>query len=349
MAVGQGAIINALSYLALGRESTFKTYDTATAGLDFMSASFKTMREDKVLEQIETSRTYSQSIKMMKKIEGEFEYYPTVAQTAVAYILQNGFGGTVTSATATGETAGGLAFTHTFSIGNFDNSYTSLCVNHRKGGSSTAYTYQYNGIRVNELGFSAEIDDALKGTVGLSIVDSTQSANDVSAAIGHQAQDGPLSFVNGRISVSDSLGSLSSGAYWHVQSFEFGIANSIKADAGSGRIGSAVLDVLPPGIATFNFTVNMRFDTLTAYDGMLNNTRFAAEFEFTGNTIGTSVINEAIKFQMPNLKISAAGDPEVGGPDEFLTSEVTFTVLRDNSSASGYAVQALLTNAIASY
>lgn len=349
MSVGENAIINALSYLAIGRESTFKTYDTATAGLDFLSASFKTTKEDKILEQIETSRAYSKSIKTMKKIEGSFEYYPSVDQTALAYILQNGFGGTLTSATATGETAGGLAFTHTFEIGNFDNSYSSLCMNHRKGGSASAFVFQYNGIRVNEMGFTGEIDDALKGTVGLMVVDSTQTANDVSGVIGGQSKEGPLSFVNGRVSVENSIGAATSTSFWHVQSFEFGLANSIKGDASSGRIGSDTIDVLPPGIASFNFTVNMRFDTLTAYDGMLNNTQFAAQLEFTGNTIGTSVIKEAIKFDMPCLKISNSGDPEVGGPDEFLTAEVAFTVLRDDSTSTGYALKGYLTNAIASY
>src|SRR5688572_5295723 len=112
MAVGQGALIGGDSYLAIGRESTFGTGVTATAGLDFISCSLKANKENKIIEQIERSRTFSKRISLSKSIGGDVDYYYAPRVLACNYLLQNAFGGTVTSATATGETAGGGAFTH---------------------------------------------------------------------------------------------------------------------------------------------------------------------------------------------------------------------------------------------
>lgn len=349
MAAGDSAIISALSYLAIGRETTFKTYNTATAGLDVLSSSFKTIKENKILEEITTTRTYGKRISTIKKIEGSVEAYAYAESTAMAYMLENAFGSVITSATATGETVGGTAFTHTFNVGNFDQSYSSLCINHRKGDTSSGFVYEYNGTRLNELAFSSEIDDSLKFNAGLMIVDSTNTTNDVASQLA-TLENQPLSFVNGRISVlQGTLGAITTTAFWHVQSFELGLNNSIKGDSESGRIGSDVLDVLPAGIASFSFNVTMRFNTLAAYNGMLNESKFAAELEFLGDTLTTSSIRRGLKFQMPELYISDAGDPEVAGPDGVLTSEVTFHVLRDESSAGGYALRAQLTNDVASY
>jgi hypothetical protein len=76
---------------------------------------------------------------------------------------------------------------------------------------------------------------------------------------------------------------------------------------------------------------------------MIAATEFAAEFEFLGTTVPTSVIRRGLKLQFQKLTIKDAGDPEISGPDESLISTVAFNVLRDES-ATGYAVRALLTN-----
>lgn len=349
MAVGQGSYEGYASYLAIGRETTFGTYDTATAGLEFLTASMKTMQESKVLEQVERSRTYSKTIRLGKIIEGEIEGYAYARDNAFNYLLQNAMGGTITVATATGETAGGAALTHTYSIGDMQNSYTSLCINMRKGQSAGGFVYEYNGVRVNEMMFTAEIDEALKFTASVMGKDSTQTSNDVASVL-TQNSDEPLNFINGRVSVvADSLGAATSTSFWHVQSVEFGIQNSLKSEAEARRIGSDTVDIMPVGIATIPLTVTMRFDTTTAYDGMLADTDFAVELEFQASTLSTSVIRRGAKFKFPVCKISDAGDPEVGGPDGILTSQVVFQVLRDTSSAGGYAFQAEVTNDTTNY
>lgn len=335
--------------MGFGRETTFGTGVTSTAGLNFISASLKTTKETKILETVETNRAFTKRIGLSRTIEGDVEFYIDPDNNAFAYLMENAFGAVPITATATSETTGGLAFTHTFSIGNIqDASYTSLSINMRKGDSAAGQVFEYVGARVNELTFSAEIDDALICTASMMIKDSTATTNDVASSITGRQTD-CLNFTNGRISVETSFAALTTTSFWHVQSMEFGLANSLKSDTGSRRIGSDVLQVLPPGMASFTFNTTIRFDTTTAYDAMLAETQLAAQFEFLGDTLATSSIRQGLKLTMPEVFIMDAGDPEVGGPDEILTADVTFAVLRDDSSASGFAIQAELTNATTSY
>jgi hypothetical protein len=348
MPVGQGALYGFDSYLAVGRETTLGTYNTCTAGLDFMSESLKTMKESKVLEQIERTRTYSKRVQLSKKCEGDIEGYYQPLSDACNFLLQNAMGGTITSATATGETVGGGAFSHTFALGSMDQSYPSLCINVRKGGSSGGKVWQYHGVRVNELTFSAEIDEALKFSTSLIGMDSTQNSNDVASVLSSTSHD-VLSFVSGRVSVETSFGSLTSTSFWHVQSVEFGISNSLKNGADARRLGTDALSILPVGVQSFPLTMKIRFDTTTAYDAMMNGTQLSAQLEFLGSTITGSAIRQGLKINIPRIYVEDAGDPEIGGPDEVLMSEVTFQVLRDVSSATGYAVQLVVTNTKSSY
>lgn len=351
MAVGQGSLVSGLSYAAVGRNTTTGLgYNTTTANLEFLSASLKLSKESKILEQVEISRTFSKRIGLGRKVEGEVEFYANPDDTATNYIFQNAFGGAITSATATGETAGGAAFTHTYEIGLItDQSYGSLCMNIRKGDSAGAKIFEYHGLRVNELTFTAEIDEALKCNASFMGKDVTQTSNDVSSTLTCTSSDSILNFTSGRLSVETTFAGLTSTSFWHVQNVEFGLANSIKSENEARRIGSDTVDVLVPGMATFTFNATIRFDTTSAWNSMVNETKLSAQLEFTGDTLSGSVIQRGLKLTMPEVYVMEAGEPEIGGPDEILTSEVQFMVLRDCSSATGYAVQLESTNLISSF
>lgn len=346
MSVGQGCLVGNLSYLAFGREVTYGTYATCTSGINFLSASLKTTKEVKVLEEIQTSRTNSNSIQLGKTVEGEAEFYFSPKNPACNYLLQNAFGGgPVTSATATGETIGGLAFTHQIDIANFAATYSSLSANMRKGQATDGKIFEYTGLRVNELTIKAELDEALICSIGMMGKNSTITANDVSSVLTTLTQE-PLSFVNGRLSI-ETTNALTTSSYWLIESMEFKLSNNLSGD--QRNIGSDVIQCLPAGMAKPELKCKIRFDTTTAYDAMMNGTRFYGEFEFLGNTLTGSKIREGLKVSMPYLLITEAGDPEVGGPNEILSSEVSFTILRDASSATGYAVRSFVTNLASSY
>lgn len=346
MAVGQSALMGHGSYIGLAREVTYGTYVTGTAGLNFLSAGLKVTKETKILEEIQTSRTNSNFIQLGRTIEGDIEFYWAPRSAASNYLLHNAFGGgAITSATATGDTIGAVSFTHQYDIRDFSATYSSLSINMRKGESVGSKIFQYSGLRVNELSFSAEIDEALKATASLIGQDVSLTTNDVSASIDASAQV-PMSFVNGRFSIETTSAGLTSTSFWHVQNFEFKVANNLNTDG--RRIGSDTIQVLPPGMANFELSCQIRFDTSTAYDAMLAGTRLFGEFEFQGDTLTGSTKREGLKITMPNLRITDAGDPEIGGSGELLTSTVTFAVLRDPTT-SGYAVRAVVTNGTSSY
>jgi hypothetical protein len=350
MADGQNANVGFSSYLAVARESTFKTYVTATAGLDFLSASFKTTVEQKTIEAISTKRTYADRISLSKVVEGEVEFHMAADSDACVFMLHNALGGgAVSSASAPGDTTGAGVMDHTFSINNFDASNTSLSFNHRKGDSTNGKVFEYRGCRINEFTLTGEVDEPLMANAAIIAVDSTVSGNDISANVLTVTGQTPLSFVNMRLSVESTFASLTSSAFWHVQSFEFGISNQLKADSDSRRIGTNILDVLPPGVAQFTLNFSMRFDTLTAYNAMLNETQLAAQLVFEGPTLTGSSLRQKITLNMPRIYIQDAGDPEVGGPDEILKAEVSCLVLRDDSTSTGYALQAVVRNKTASY
>jgi hypothetical protein len=346
---GQNANVGYSSYIAIGRELTFKTYNTCTAGLDFLSASLKTTKEIKVIEAISTKRTYADKIGLSKTVEGDIEFAMAADCDAAIFLLHNAMGGGVVStATATGDTTGSGVLQHTFSLNNFDATYSSLCINQRKGDSTNGKIYEYSGGRVNELTLSGEVDEALMCNASIIFVNSSVTANDVSSALTVTGQT-PLSFVGMRLSVENTFASLTASSFWHVQSFEFGINNSLKADSESRRIGSDVLDVLPAGVAQFTFNFSMRFDTLTAYNAMLNETQLAAQLAFEGPTLSGSSLKQKIVINMPRIFIQDAGDPEIGGPDEVIKADISCVVLRDDSTSTGYAVQMQVVNKTTGY
>lgn len=348
MSVGDSSLMGHGSYLSVGREITYGTYATSTAGLNFLSSSIKVTKETKILEEIQTSRTNSNFIQLGKTVEGEIEFYFSPTSNACNYLLQNAFGGgAITTATATGDTVGSGTFQHTYAVNDFRATYSSLSINHRKGESIGAKIFEYTGIRVNEFALTAEIDEALIANASIIAKDATLTSNDVSSALNTTSQL-PLSFVNGRFSIETSTGALTTTSFWHVQSMEFKIKNNLQSDTGARRIGSDVLQVLPAGMAQFELSCQIRFDTTTAYDAMLAGTRLVGEFQFQGDTLSGSTLRESIKITMPNLRVTDAGDPEIGGAGELLTSNVVFAVLRD-PTASGYAVQAQVINKTSSY
>lgn len=345
MTVGQGALVGNLSYIGVGREVTFGTYATSTAGLNFLSASLKTSKDVKIIEEVQTSRTNSNYIQLGKTIEGEIEFLFSPKNLASNYILHNAFGGgPVVTATATGDTTGASSFTHEINIANFDSTYSSLSINMRKGDSASSKIFEYSGLRVNEFTLKAELDNPLIASAALIGKNSTTTSNDVSSSLNTLNQV-PLSFINGRISLETS-NSMTTTSYWMASNIELKLSNNLNTD--TRRIGSDTIEALPAGMATFDFKATIRFDTLTAYNAMISGTRFYGQLEFLGDTMTGSKIREGIKLDLPFLIVKDAGDPEVGGPNEVLTSEVSFAVLRDPTT-SGYALKATVTNNTSSY
>ena len=349
--LGSGQIQAVGSYLGVGRETTWGTYATCTAGLDFFTFSLTKKKEGKILEEMvrNSSRTYMSRIQTSVMVDGEVGFYVRPQQEASNYLIQQAFGGTVSNATV----SAGASYIHTLSIGDMVNNtnsastaYQGLSLNARKGSSVDGKIFEYHGVRVNELTFSAEIDEALKASCAVMAKDSTTLSNDVATGLTY-SDGGPLTFCNAVVAVELTTTSLGTTNFWHVQSAEFGIVNNLKADADSRRLGSCVLDVLPPGVANYKLTLNMRFDTITAYNYLMDATKLSAQLYFEGVTLPSSTLKEYIQFNFPAIYVNSGAEPEIGGPDEILKSALEFHILCD--SATGYALQATMQNGTATY
>jgi len=350
--VGSSQIQAIGSYLGVGRETAWGTRVSGSDALCFLSNNLTTKKEGKLLEEIvrNRSRAYRERISISKIIDGDVGFYYRARSEACNYILQQAFGGTVSSA----EVSTAVAYLHTIQMGDMTNNAPTstssdlqgLSIAVRKGDSSTGKNFEYVGCRVNELNFAAEIDDALMCTASFVGKDSSVGTADHESTLTF-ADVTPLVFTGGRISVEDSIGACTSTAYYHVQSVEFGISNNLKSEADSRRIGSDLLDVLPAGVATINLSMSLRFDTITSYNNMINATRLACEIEFTGDTLTGASSTESLKFQFPKIYVNAGADPEIGGPDEILKTDLEFHCIADSSA--GYALQALLQNGTANY
>jgi hypothetical protein len=93
-----------------------------------------------------------------------------------------------------------------------------------------------------------------------------------------------------------------------------------------------------------NLKCKIRFDTTTAFAAMVAGTQYSIQLEFKGPTMTSSNVQQGLKLNFPVCFINNAGDPSIGGPDQVLTSDVEFHILRDGTSSTGYAIQAILTN-----
>lgn len=350
LTIGASQITSLESYVAVAGESTWGTYATCTNQLIFESTSITKKRNTKVIEEIvrNTSRTYQSRVNLGVSVDGDIAFNYRPQSDACNLFLINAFGGAVSSATVTAS----VSYLHTINVGDMDNNTNSssstiksLSVNIRKGGTD-GKVFEYHGCRVNELMFTAEVDDVLKCNATLIGKDATNNTNDISAALACPTAN-PLIFHQGRISLEATTTSLVTTASWHVQSVEFGISNNLKSDTQARAIGSETLEVLPPGVANLTLNVSMRFDTVTAYAALMAGTKYACDLEFIGVTLPSSDKTEYLKFRLPAIYIKEGAEPEIGGPDEILKTDITFDVLCD--SCSGYSVQATLQNGTQNY
>ena len=126
------------------------------------------------------------------------------------------------------------------------------------------------------------------------------------------------------------------------------INNNLESGAPARELGSNVLTVLPAKRREIEFKITQRFDTSTTFDRFIQATQGAAELFFSGESI-TAEHNHEMTIRMPKL-FNNTPEPELGGPDEILSSEITFDVLNnDPNTTTGRAIGLTVQNATISY
>lgn len=327
------------SYVAVGKESTWGQYASATTAIEFLSCSFKTEIESQKLDSIGLNRGFTKRVQLNKTVQGSLEMnLHTIESTP---LIANALGGAIT--TTPGSTG---AYVHSISAGNFDTGVSSLSFNVRKGDTTP---WHYAGGRVNVMKISAEAGDVVKASFDLIFKDSTQLSDDISTSLSISSVL-PMTFVNGKFRyAATEAAAATTTAEEIIQSFELEINNNLAADASSRGLGSNLLNVLPPTRREVTLTITQRFDTTTTFDRFIQATQGAVELYFQGHDSLTSDYFHELTIRLPKVFLNSP-DPVLEGTDAILQSEIVYDVLVDNpGTTTGKDIGVTVRNNVAAY
>lgn len=330
MAIGDEAKLGINSYVALGKESTFGTYASATSAIEALSCTFRTDIESEKLETFGIGRSFTKRVQKNKTIAGSLEKYANSEEDPLLWLVA--MGGTLTSSSLTS------AADHSITTGDFNTGTTSLSFNVRKGDT---HTWRYSGGRINTLTLSGNVNEVVKLTAEFIFKDSTQVSDDIFSSLTITGT-APFVYTEGTYKYANNeSNAATTTSEEKIQSFELTLNNNLE----EGReLGSNILSVLPAKRREIELTVTQRFDTTTAYNRFIQATAGAVELLFSGQSISAEYNNE-MTIRLPNVYVNSP-DPEIGGPDEILSSEITFDVV---GTTTGRDIGVTIRNATAAY
>lgn len=338
MAVGDEAKAAIRSYIALGKESTYGTYNTATTAVLAVSCGFRTDIESQKLETLNVSRDFARRIQTMKNVGGSLETYlhPNESVLLVATAMGGGIANTSQS---------GVAI-HTLTAGNFDTSPSSLCFSVRK--AHDAVTFNYSGGRPNVLTISGEVGEPIKLTAEFIFKDSTVGSDIVtSLSVSSLA---PFVYHQGQYIYAANQSALTTTSVEPIQAFELTINNNLVSDESARQLGTNVLTVLPATQREINLNITQRWDTSTNYNRFIQATEGAVRIILTGSTItSSSSLEYKWQIDLPKVLMNSP-DPELGGASEILQSEIAFDVVSDSPlTTTGKAIVITVWDNVNSY
>jgi len=343
MPIGQNAQSGVKSYAAIFIESSFGSFPasaaTGASSLEPLSIGFKTEIVSTKLDAISRNRGFTKRVQLDKNVTGTLEQFLHPTESPILLALALG-GGLVTSSLS------GAAFTHSISAGEFSSTINSLSFQVRKGDT---HHWQYTGGRINSMKISAVIGEPVKCSYDFIFKDSSQTGSDISASLSISSIL-PFTYVDGVYRYAASEASLTSTVEEHITGFELTVNNNLISDANVRKLGSDVLQTLPPTRRDIEFKITQRFDTTTAYNRFIANTQGAAELVFTGNTLTTTAVNAyECRIVLPKMFVDTP-DVEITGANDILMSEINFAVLVDDPmTTTGKDIAITVINDVSSY
>lgn len=339
MAVGDDVKTVLPSYVAVGKESTWGTYASATTAIEFLSCSFKTEIDSQKLDSIGMHRGFTKRVQLNKSVAGTLEMNLHTVESTLMIAAALG-GGIATTSGSTG------AYVHSLTAGNFNTSPSALSFNVRKGDT---HVWRYLGGRVNVMKISAEAGDVVKASFDLIFKDSTQLSDDIAATLSVTSVL-PMTFVNGVFRYADTeANAATTTAEEKIQSFELEVDNKLAAEAASRALGTNLLTVLPPTRREITLTITQRWDTTTTYARFIQATQGAVELFFRNQNSLTSDFFHELTIRLPRVFLNTP-EPVLEGADQVLQAEIEYDVLVDNPSTStGKDIGITVRNQVASY
>lgn len=329
------------SAIGVAKETTFGTFVTSTAFIEFSSESLKMEREEILIEAINTSRDITKRLVGNETVGGTIEAPLNVASDALVLIMKQAMGGTLSSAAV----SGGSSYLHTLYTGDMEDNkdsataadFKSLSIAVRRG---DADAFNYYGCRVSQLTISGEVGSPIN--ISAEIVGKGMSISATIPAVS-LSDVLPVNFTGITIQTGDSITNVSAECF---TSFEFVLNNNIDTD--QRCLGSRQVAQLPPLKRNVTLTLNQRFDTTTAFNRFFSNTITAIKVTCDAEqTITTGATTYSMIINLPKCYLNST-QPEVGGAD-VLTQELMFTALYSSNTNSTYSVQMLVCNATSGY
>ncbi|HEA21482.1 MAG TPA: hypothetical protein ENH87_11240 [Pricia antarctica] len=341
MVIGSGSEMGVKSYFAFWKEDAFGTVTGLTAGtgastLEPLNFSVKTEIVSQKLEQIGINRGFTKRVQLDKNVAGTMEqnYHPqeSVLLTAVA------LGGGITTASLSG------GFTHQLDAGDFDTSPSSLMFKVRKGQN---HFWEYKGVRINQMTISGNVGEMIKASYEIIAQDSSLTGADISGDLSISAIL-PYTYVQGVYRYHSNIASMTATVEEFIQGFELVINNNMITDANARALGSNTPQIFPPTRRSIEFKVQQRFDTNTIWNRFVQATQGSVQLRFVGQSASAKQ-NYTCVIDMPKVFVNSP-EPEVAGPNEILSSEITYDVLVDNPDTStGYDIRFTFINSTTSY
>jgi hypothetical protein len=332
------------SWLSVNEETTFGTQVTGTAYTEFNSQSLKQNREMQKLESVNTSRDFIRVFQGNETIEGSVEVDLAPDNDTHIFILKQAFGGTV----ATAIVSAGAAYQHTINLGDMENNQSSagaadtksLSFSAQIGETSTAQMH-YSGCRINQLTIAAEVGAPVKMTAEVIGRTATNTAETHTVAF---SANRPLYFTGITITTGLSTTTLSATC---VTGFEMALNNNLVNDNATRKLGSRLLQMIPPTKRELGLKLNMRFDTMTAYDNFINLTPITVNINMSNGVTISGGTTYSMFLDFPKMYTENNPVPEVGD-NGVLSMEIELSAVKVNTTSS-YVLQAIVDNATANY
>jgi hypothetical protein len=340
MSVGNGTpFLGYDSYLGIAEETTFSSVQTATTFIEFTSEAFMKEIEEQRREEINTTRDFTRRMKGNVTVSGSIEAPLNVASDGFIYLMKQAMGGTCASATlgASG------AYSHTLHVGDMENNQgsgsaddiKSLTITVRRG--DDANKFQYKGMRVNTMTIKGEVGSPVNATFELMGRYGTICTDTLTASF---TNINPINFTG----VTFNTGiTISSVAVEYITGFEFTLSNNL---AEQRVLGSPYIYALPPLRRDVKLKLNQQFDTLTAYNRFIQNTKTAIQILLdTGVTMSAAGSTYSMAINVPCCYFNNV-NPQVGSI-EAISQEIDVSAIKDTTTS--YVCQFTVNNATEHY
>ena len=342
--IGANAELGYRSIVATEPEVSFGIAITTTAATNYLEVTnvgVSVKIDELKSPEMNSTRDFSRRFQMNKNVDGSVE--KSLHPVDGIDFLRHAIGGDLTTtALSTG------VYAHTLTPNNSPFAVatateTSLTIDVRKGPNRG---YRYTGARVNNMTVSAEIGSPLAvsyETIGQNVASLAAASVATDTAVNFSSAR-PFLFQDVSFQFASNTAALTSTIERQLVGFELSVTNNLDTD--TRALGTDTVIDLPGGRRDISLKLTMRADTSTVYEEFVDGAKGAARIVIDGAAV-SAADNYSLVFTLPEVYVNGA-DPEIGD-EGVIQIEPELTAISSAATTTSYAIQAILTNDVASY